>query len=32
MTDAQRAARLPDPEYLPHRSVVERVAHGVARA
>ena len=30
MTDEQRAARLPDPEYLPHRSVVERVAHGVA--
>ena len=30
MTDEQRAARLPDPEYLPYRSVVERVAHGVA--
>ena len=30
MTDERRAARLPDPEYLPHRSVVERVAHGVA--
>jgi uncharacterized protein (DUF2252 family) len=30
MSDDDRAARLPEAEYLPFRSVVERVAHGVA--
>ena len=29
MTDGERAARLPDAEYLPLRSVAERVAHGI---
>jgi uncharacterized protein (DUF2252 family) len=30
MSDVERAAGLPDAEYLPFRSVVERIAHGVA--
>ncbi len=30
MSDVERAPRLPDAEYLPFRSVAERVAHGVS--
>jgi len=30
MTDVERAAALPDAEYLPFRSTVERTAHGAA--